>query len=71
MWSSPTGVTTATRPSTTLVESHDPPRPTSTTATSTGASANAAKPNAVSTSKYDRGTGWSLSTSSRYGRMSS
>ena len=45
--------------------------PTSTTATSTGASANAANPIAVSTSKYDSGTGRSLSTSSRYGAMSS
>ena len=45
--------------------------PTSTTATSTGASAKAAKPIAVSTSKYDSGIGWSLSTSVRYGRMSS
>ena len=41
-WSSATGVTTATRASTTLVASHVPPMPTSMTATSTGASANSA-----------------------------
>ena len=42
VWSIATGVTTATCPSATLVASHVPPSPTSTTATSTGASANAA-----------------------------
>ena len=41
-WSIATGVTTATCPSATLVASQVPPSPTSTTATSTGASANAA-----------------------------
>ena len=41
-WSIAIGVTTATWPSTTFVASHEPPMPTSTTATSTGASANAA-----------------------------
>ena len=39
--------------STTLVESHSPPRPTSMIATSTGASAKAAKAITVSTSKND------------------
>ena len=39
-WSTATGSTTATAPSATLVASHEPPMPTSTTATSTGASAN-------------------------------
>ena len=47
----PTGVTTATGASTTLVASHVPPRPTSMTATSTGASANSAKAMPISTSK--------------------
>ena len=42
MWSTPIGVTTATCASATLVASQVPPMPTSTTATSTGASANAA-----------------------------
>ena len=42
MWSRPIGVITATWPSTTLVASQVPPMPVSTTATSTGASANAA-----------------------------
>ena len=41
-WSIEMGVTTATLPSATLVASHTPPRPTSTIATSTGASANTA-----------------------------
>ena len=53
------------RPSATLVESQVPPIPTSMTATSTGASAKAANPIAVRTSKNDSGNGWSLSTSSR------
>jgi hypothetical protein len=42
VWSMPIGVMTATAGSATLVESQVPPRPTSTTATSTGASANTA-----------------------------
>ncbi len=50
-WSSAIGVMTATWPSATLVASHSPPRPTSITATSTGASANAAYAIATSTSK--------------------
>ncbi|CPU67470.1 Uncharacterised protein [Mycobacteroides abscessus] len=50
-WSSATGVTTATSASTTLVESHSPPMPTSTIATSTGVSANAANATPVRTSK--------------------
>ena len=41
-WSTAIGSTTATAPSATLVASHEPPIPTSTTATSTGASANLA-----------------------------
>ena len=44
----------ATSPSTTLVESHVPPRPTSITATSIGVSAKAAKAMTVNTSKKDR-----------------
>ena len=51
MWSRPTGVTTETTGRTTLVASHVPPMPVSTTATSTGASANAANAIAVSSSK--------------------
>ena len=50
-WSIAMGVITATWPSATLVESQVPPRPTSTTATSTGASANAENAMAVSTWK--------------------
>lgn len=42
VWSSEMGVTTATEESMTLVASQLPPMPTSTTATSTGASAKAA-----------------------------
>ena len=42
VWSRLTGVTTATWPSATFVASQAPPSPTSTMATSTGASANAA-----------------------------
>ena len=42
VWSRSTGVMTATCASMTLVASHEPPRPTSMIATSTGASANAA-----------------------------
>ena len=50
-WSSAIGVMTATWPSATFVESHVPPSPTSTIATSTGASANAENAIAVSTWK--------------------
>src|SRR4051794_41707040 len=57
-WSTPMGVTTATVPSTTLVASHVPPSPTSTTPASTGASANAANPIAVSTSNLLSGVSW-------------
>ena len=64
-WSIATGVTTATCPSATLVASQVPPMPTSTTATSTGASANAAKAIPVITSKNDSGCSWPASTSSR------
>ena len=49
-WSTPIGVITATAASTTLVASHRPPIPTSMTAMSTGASANAANAIAVTTS---------------------
>ena len=52
-WSSAIGVTTATVPSATFVASQRPPSPTSTIPASTGASANAAKPIAVSTSNLD------------------
>ena len=48
VWSMPIGVITATGASTTLVASQRPPMPTSTTATSIGASANAANAIAVS-----------------------
>ena len=51
VWSRPTGVKTATSPSAVLVESHAPPIPTSTTATSTGASEKATKARTVSSSK--------------------
>ena len=82
VWSSATGVITATWPSATLVASQEPPMPTSTTATSTGASANAAYAIAVTTSKYTsprgvRGSspgvqgGCASSTSFRYGARSS
>src|SRR5512144_2437823 len=50
-WSSAIGVTTTTGACTTFVASHSPPIPTSRTATSTGASANAANAIAVSSSK--------------------
>jgi len=63
-WSSPTGSTTAVPAWTTLVASHTPPSPTSRTATSTGASAKAAKAIPVSTSKNVIGTGERESTSS-------
>ena len=58
-----TGPTTATTPSATLVASQVPPSPTSTIATSTGASANAAKAIPLSTSKKDSGTPWRSSVS--------
>jgi hypothetical protein len=51
VWSSPIGVITQTPASITLVASSSPPRPTSTTAMSTGASANAAYAIAVVMSK--------------------
>ena len=51
VWSMATGVITATCPSATLVASQVPPRPTSTTATSTGASANAAYPSTTDSMK--------------------
>ena len=51
VWSCPTLVTTATWPSTTLVASHRPSRPTSTTATSTATSANQRNAAAVRISK--------------------
>ena len=73
-WSSAIGVTTATSPSATLVESQLPPRPTSMTATSTGASANAANAITVNTSKNDsRGSPFSRepwSTRCTYGATS-
>ncbi len=64
MWSSAIGVITATAPSATLVASQRPPRPTSITATSTGASAKAANIIPVRTSKKDRRAGCWESTSS-------
>ena len=74
VWSSPIGVMTHTLPSATFVASHAPPMPTSTMATSTGASANAANAIAVITSKKDRATPPSASdrasTKSTYGLMS-
>ena len=74
-WSMAIGVKTATSPSATLVESHAPPMPTSSTATSTGASAKAANASTVSTSKnVSRGppaSSDSPSTTSTYGAMSS
>ena len=63
MWSIATGMITATWPSATLVASHRPPMPTSITATSTGASANAANIMPVSTSKKDILAGCWSSTS--------
>ena len=65
-----TGPTTATAPSATLVASQVPPSPTSTIATSTGASAKAAKAMPVSTSKKDSGTPRRSSVSWAYGRIS-
>ena len=52
----PIGIITATSDETTLVASHSPPMPASKTATSIGASANAAKAIAVIISKYESGT---------------
>ena len=69
-WSTATGVTTATFPSATLVESHRPPRPTSSTVTSTGASVNTANPSAVTASKNDRGRSSCASARSRNGTSS-
>ena len=60
MWSIAIGVITATAPSATLVASQRPPMPTSMTATSTGASANAANIMPVSTSKKDSWRGLPL-----------
>ena len=51
MWSMSTGPMMAASASSTLVASHRPPMPTSTMATSTGASANFQMAMAVSTSK--------------------
>ncbi len=51
VWSTVIGVTTATAASATLVASHEPPMPTSSTMTSTGASANTANARPVRTSK--------------------
>ncbi len=51
VWSRSIGVTTATVPSATFVASQVPPSPTSITATSTGASANAANAIPVTISK--------------------
>ncbi len=51
VWSSEIGSTTETVASATLVASQVPPRPTSSTATSTGVSANAANAMQVRTSK--------------------
>ena len=70
VWSSEIGVTTATGASITFVASQVPPRPTSMTATSTGASANAAYAMAVVISKKESLNGWRESTSSAYGRSS-
>ncbi len=64
-WSIDTGVTTATSGCTTFVVSHVPPRPVSTTATSTGVSAKAANAMSVSTSKkLSRGSPRSAARSS-------
>ena len=70
VWSSAMGVTTATEPSITFVASQLPPMPTSTTATSTGASAKAAYAMPVSTSKNDSRYCCWASTISTYGLMS-
>lgn len=70
MWSRSIGVTTATPASMTFVASQVPPMPTSTTATSTGASAKAAYAMPVSTSKKDSRYSWEASTISTYGLTS-
>ena len=70
-WSSPTGKITAVEAWTTLVASHSPPSPTSSTATSTGASAKVANAIAVRTSKNVMGTPNRPSTSSMSGSSSS
>ncbi len=62
-WSTLIGPITATAASATLVASQDPPIPTSTTATSTGASVNVEKAIPTTVSKNDNG--WSLSRSTR------
>jgi hypothetical protein len=61
---------TPTVASATLVASQVPPMPTSTTAASTGASANAAKDIAVMNSKKDSGCPPDLSTIAAYGSTS-
>ena len=69
------GANTATSPSAVLVESHDPPIPTSSTRTSIGASANATKARTVSSSKKVSGASSaaasSASTKSTNGEISS
>ncbi len=74
-WSRSIGANTATSPSAVFVESHDPPMPTSITATSTGASENATNATAVSSSKKVSGSSpapvSSASTSSTNGATSS
>ena len=70
VWSRSMGVTTATEPSITFVASQLPPMPTSTTATSTGASAKAAYAMPVSTSKKESLYSSLASTISTYGLMS-
>ncbi len=64
-WSTLIGPITATVPSATLVASQDPPMPTSTTATSTGASVNAENAIATTVSKNDSGCSLSRSTRCR------
>ena len=74
-WSRSIGANTTTSPSAVLVESHEPPIPTSITATSTGASAKATKASTVSSSKKVRGASpaaaSSASTRSTNGEISS
>ena len=69
-WSTPIGPTTATRASATFVASQVPPRPTSSTAASTGASANAANAMPVSTSNLLIVTSAPRSTIATYGSTS-
>ncbi len=64
-------VTTATGAWIRFVASQVPPRPTSTTATSTGVSANVANAIAVRSSKNVTLSGCRASTSSAYGATSS